>query len=125
MNPTEPLPAHPTPPQYPAEGYATPGYPAQGYPATGGPYGGYGYVAPAPPMNGLAIASMVMAILGFGPIAAIMGHIARNQIKERGEQGDGFALAGIIVGWVYTGLWFVLCCGILAFGGGLSIFTNT
>jgi hypothetical protein len=69
-----------------------------------------GYVVAAAPTNGLAIASMIISILGFGPIGAIMGHIARRQIRERGEQGDGFALAGIIVGWVTTGIW-VLCCG--------------
>ena len=69
-----------------------------------------GYVIAAAPTNGLAIASMIISILGFGPIGAIMGHIARRQIRERGEQGDGFALAGIIVGWVTTGIW-VLCCG--------------
>jgi hypothetical protein len=69
-----------------------------------------GYVVAAAPTNGLAIASMIISILGFGPIGAIMGHIARKQIRERGEQGDGFALAGIIVGWVTTGIW-VLCCG--------------
>jgi Domain of unknown function (DUF4190) len=69
-----------------------------------------GYVVAAAPTNGLAIASMIMSIVGFGPIGAIMGHIARKQIRERGEQGDGFALAGIIVGWVTTGIW-VLCCG--------------
>jgi hypothetical protein len=81
----------------------------------------------APPTNGLAIASMIVAILGFGPIGAIMGHIARNQIRERGEQGDGFALAGIIVGWVTTGLWLLFCCGFAAFSGllgGASVFNN-
>jgi hypothetical protein len=44
-----------------------------------------------------------------------MGHVARKQIRERGEQGDGFALAGIIIGWVITGFW-VLCCGTYAVG---------
>jgi Domain of unknown function (DUF4190) len=72
--------------------------------------------APVQPTNGLAIASMIVAILGFGPIAAIMGHIARRQIRERGEQGDGFALAGIIVGWVTTGFWVLFCGGFIALG---------
>jgi hypothetical protein len=39
-----------------------------------------------------------------------MGHIARKQISERGEQGDGMALAGIIIGWITTGI-YVLCLG--------------
>jgi hypothetical protein len=37
-------------------------------------------------------------------VGAILGHIARRQIRERGEGGDGLALAGIIVGWILTGL---------------------
>jgi hypothetical protein len=98
------------------------------YPPTTPIEGGYGqgqytpppYVpyAAAPPTNGLAIASMVVAIMGFGPVGAIMGHIARRQIQERGESGDGFALAGIIVGWVVTGI-YLLCCGVYALGFGL------
>jgi hypothetical protein len=65
---------------------------------------------------------MICAIVGLGPIAAIMGHIARRQVQERNEQGDGFALAGIIVGWVTTGIW-VLCCGAyaLAFAGVFGV----
>jgi hypothetical protein len=72
----------------------------------------------AQPTNGLAIASMIVSLVGFGPVGAIMGHIARRQIRERNEQGDGFALAGIIVGWVITGFW-VLCCGGYALGFAL------
>jgi hypothetical protein len=35
--------------------------------------------------------------------------VARRQIKERGGQGDGMALAGIIAGWIITGLWICGC----------------
>jgi hypothetical protein len=31
-----------------------------------------------------------------------MGFIARNQIKQTGEGGDGLALAAIIVGFVFV-----------------------
>ena len=106
-SPTEPYPTYAAPP---------PPYPPQ----PGQPYGGYAYGPVAPPTNGLAIASMIVSILGFGPIGAIMGHIARNQIRERGEQGDGFALAGIIVGWVTTGIWVVCCGGYAIFIAGLA-----
>jgi hypothetical protein len=63
----------------------------------------------APPTNGLAIASLVCSIAGVAtcvsaPVGAVLGHVARRQIRERGEAGDGLALAGIIVGWVLTGL---------------------
>jgi hypothetical protein len=87
-------------PQYP--GY-DPNQPA-------GQYGGYGYGPPAAATtNGLAIASLVVSLTGLlcgltAPVGAILGHVARKQIRERGEGGDGLALAGIIVGWVITGL---------------------
>lgn len=69
------------------------------------PYGGY---VPPAPTNPLAIVSLVLSILGaiavlplLGSIGGIItGHIARGQVRERGEQGDGLAKAGVIVGWV-------------------------
>jgi hypothetical protein len=75
-------------------------------------YPGYGYGPPMPvpvKTNSLAITSMVLALCGLAcgltaPIGAIMGHVARRQIRQRGEGGDGMALAGIIVGWILTGL---------------------
>jgi hypothetical protein len=71
----------------------------------------YTYGAPPPAKaNSLAITSMVLALVGLAcgltaPIGAIMGHVARRQIRQRGESGDGMALAGIIVGWIVTALW--------------------
>jgi hypothetical protein len=67
---------------------------------------------PAPPgTNALAIASLVCGIgqfFGFwllGTIPAIVcGHMARRQIRRTGEQGDGMALAGVILGWAGVGL---------------------
>jgi hypothetical protein len=78
------------------------------------PYPGYGYAPPlVPPTNNLAIASLVLALVGLGcqltaPIGAIMGHVALKQIRERGESGEGMAKAGIIVGWILTGLMLVV-----------------
>lgn len=102
----------PTQLDYPAGAYGTPppGPPGYGYP---GP--GYAYPAPAP-TNGMAIASLVCSLSGLAvcvsaPVGAVLGHVARRQIRQRGEQGDGMALAGIIVGWVITGL-LVAGCGI-------------
>jgi hypothetical protein len=71
-------------------------------------YAGYGYAAHRP-TNGLAIASLVCSLAGIAtclsaPVGAILGHVARRQIRERGEAGDGMALAGIIIGWILTGL---------------------
>jgi len=55
--------------------------------------------------NGYAIVSLAcgLAQFLFGPLATIpaivFGHMARYQIKRTGEQGDGLALAGLILGW--------------------------
>jgi hypothetical protein len=73
------------------------------------PHQPYPPYPPARPTNGLAIASLVCSIAGIAtcvsaPVGAVLGHIARRQIRERGEDGDGLALAGIIVGWILTGL---------------------
>lgn len=67
--------------------------------------------------NGLAIAAFVMSLVGFGFIAAILGHVALGQITRNNEAGRGLALAGVIIGWISTGLvvlWFVAFAGALA-----------
>jgi hypothetical protein len=74
----------------------------------GGPPGPPTYQAKT---NGLAIAAMILGILGFftcgvtSVLALILGHVASGQIKRTGENGQGMALAGIILGWILTGLW--------------------
>ena len=76
----------------------------------------YGYPYQAPPprgTNGLAIASMIVSIVGLvgmcgwgplsvfvSPVGAILGHVAQRQIKVSGDQGNGMAIAGIVVGWI-------------------------
>jgi hypothetical protein len=54
--------------------------------------------------NGLAIASMVLGIVWvwwIGSILAlIFGFVARKQIRERGQKGDGMAITGIVLGCV-------------------------
>ncbi|WP_051393556.1 DUF4190 domain-containing protein [Glycomyces arizonensis] len=52
----------------------------------------------------MAIAAMVVGIVGacnpIGILGLIFGTIARRQIRETGEQGDGFAVTGIVLGWI-------------------------
>ena len=66
---------------------------------------------------GLAIASLILGIAGLvliGPLGAIpaviCGHMAKSRIKEsQGTlQGDGMALAGLILGYVNLGLMIVM-----------------
>jgi hypothetical protein len=113
-------PEYPYPPQPPPYGpigyggpppYSSPGgYGQPMYPGPYDPYQGY----PSQQTNGLAVASLVTSIAGvllgiplaifcyIGwviPVAgAVMGGIALNQIKQRGQQGRGLAIAGIAIG---------------------------
>ena len=96
------------------------------YPTSPGQYPpppGSGYGAPPPQPGGttntMAIVSLVLSLAGLAtfitaPVGAVLGHVAKRQIRERGEQGDGMAMAGIIIGWVVTGLYVLGCCGIIA-----------
>jgi hypothetical protein len=67
--------------------------------------------------NTLAILSLIfgigqMILWPFITIPAIvLGHVARKQIRATGENGDGLALAGLILGWIGAG---VLALGIIA-----------
>jgi hypothetical protein len=109
---------------FPQQGYQQPGYPQSGYQQSGyqqqpsyqqpgypqppaGAYGGYyGYQPQYPPplargTNIMAIMAIVFAFV-FSPLGIVFGIIARKQISRTGEEGDGLALAGLIVGAVFT-----------------------
>jgi hypothetical protein len=136
--------AAPVPPPPPAFSAPDASYTASPYPVTAPPspqyggyggYGGYGVqpafghpgFAPQPKTNGLAIAAMVTSIVGaaflacygFGGIlgvaGAILGHVARKQIRERQESGGGMALAGVIIGWIATGLGLLFVAALVIF----------
>lgn len=107
-------PTYPTPPSYPtppaygaAPGYGTP--PPQTPPVAAYGYGGYGA---ARRTNGMAIAALVLSILGFvwvlpligSLLGAILGHVALGQIARSNEGGRALALTGVIVGWVGVAL---------------------
>lgn len=53
------------------------------------------------PWNALAIIAFVLAFV-VPPGGIVCGHIARGQLRSTGEQGDGLALAGLILGYVFT-----------------------
>jgi hypothetical protein len=74
------------------------------------PYGQapYGYgAAYGRPTNSLAILSLVLAFV-FAPAGLVTGIVARRQIKRTHEDGDGLALAGIIVGGIATAFFVLL-----------------
>lgn len=78
------------------------GYPQQNggqpsYPTYGTPY------PQAPGTNVLAIVTLVAAFV-VPLVGVITGHIALNQLKTSGEQGEGLAKAGLIISYVYCGI---------------------
>jgi hypothetical protein len=70
------------------------------------------YRSPRQTTNALAIAALVCGVaqfitgITFIP-AIILGHVARSQIRRTGEQGDGMALAGLILGYL-GGILFII-----------------
>jgi hypothetical protein len=97
----------PYPPPY---GDAGKGQPyAQQYGAQ--PYGGQPYPPPYAQVattNTMAILALVFAFI-FAPAAIVLGHIAKKQIRQTGEQGEGLATAGLWLGYIFTGLYVAFC----------------
>jgi hypothetical protein len=60
----------------------------------------YRAMPPRPPVNSLAVTSVVCALIPGIPslIAVITGVVARRQIRETGERGSGLAAAGVTIG---------------------------
>ncbi|WP_225232686.1 DUF4190 domain-containing protein [Klenkia terrae] len=56
------------------------------------------------PTNTTAILALVFGFV-FGPVGLALGISARRQIRRTGEEGDGLALAGIIVGSIGTAVY--------------------
>lgn len=77
-------------------------------------------------MNGLAIASFVTALVGLcsplGVLGLIFGYVAKRQIKERNNSGNGLATAGIVLGWISLVGFIVLVIALAA--GGLANWTE-
>lgn len=86
-----------------------------------------------PPTNGMAIAAMVVSIVGMAgmcawgplsivvsPVGAILGHAAKRRVKATGESGDTMAVVGIVLGWIGLGLSILMLAGYIALFWWLS-----
>ncbi|MET0494007.1 MAG: DUF4190 domain-containing protein [Actinoplanes sp.] len=119
----------------PASGQPYGQQPPYGAPSSGQPYGqpqygqqpGYGqpyaqqpYMPSAAPTNTMAILSLVFAFV-FPPAAIVMGHVAKKQIRQTGESGEGLATAGLWLGYIFTGFYVLFCIGWI----GLVVFAGT
>ncbi|MCX5423371.1 DUF4190 domain-containing protein [Streptomyces sp. NBC_00078] len=115
--PQEPQGPHPQgQPPYSQGPYAAPGpYPYQPWSQGYSPYN-----HPAP-VNGVAIASLVLGILCFVPAAGLLlGLIALARIRRKGERGRAMAVTGAILSSVGLALWVVGLTG----GINLDVWTG-
>lgn len=61
---------------------------------------------PPPGTNSNAVGAMVCGILGPMTLgvttipAIVLGHVARHQIRRTGQNGDGMAVAGLVLGYL-------------------------
>ncbi|GIJ19436.1 DUF4190 domain-containing protein [Micromonospora lutea] len=114
--------------QYEQPAYGQPAYEHPGQPPHGQqwgqqppyapqvPYGQYG--PPGGPGSGrgtnvLAILSLVFAFV-FAPAGIALGHLAKRQLRTSGEDGEQLARWGLILSYIFTGLFLLACCGWLA-----------
>ncbi|MBG6214876.1 MULTISPECIES: thioredoxin domain-containing protein [unclassified Cryobacterium] len=75
----------------------------------------------APKTNTLAIVSFVSSFF-IGLVGIITGHIALGQIRARGEVGRGFALAGLIIGYIATAVFAILVVFAIVFASAIGAF---
>lgn len=78
----------------------------------------------------LAVVSLIFGVLCWiglpfiGAVAAVIcGHLARSEIKRAPPgmiEGDGMAIAGLILGWVHLLLCVLVVFAFLVFFGGLA-----
>ena len=87
--------------------------------------------APIKRTSTLAIISLVSGLLGWtlvpflGSVAAIItGHMARAEIRREADttEGDGLAIAGLVLGWSMVALSVLAVVLIFLFFGGLALF---
>ena len=96
-------------------------------PAPPAPYA----IAPARPTSSTAIVSLVAGLLSWvllpwiGSIVAIIaGHMARSEIRrsDGALDGDGMALAGMVLGYVQIALTLLAVIALFLFFGGIAAF---
>jgi len=112
----------------PPPAYTAPAVPAPGMPGASLPHS----MVTTPVTSQLAIWSLVCGILSFfcfSLIAAIpsviLGHMARSETKKNPNiKGGGMALAGLILAYIYMGLFICGTVAVVMFGSSVKDLTN-
>ncbi len=85
--------------------------------------------APIRQTSTLAVVSLVFGILGWtllpflgSLVAVVCGHMARGEIRraQGGLEGDGIAVAGLVLGYIVIGLSLLAVLAVILFFGGLA-----
>ena len=71
--------------------------------------------------DGVAIASLVTALLLMPFVPIILGFVGRARCRRCGKQGMGIAMAGIVLGVMAVILWMGVIAGLAAVYGELSV----
>ena len=84
--------------------------------------------------SSLAVISLVFGILCWvalpfiaAIVAVVCGHSARGEIRRAPAgtiEGDGMALAGLILGWVHLLVCFLVVVAFLLLFGGIAVLAN-
>lgn len=116
-------------------GRSTPGTYAPSGPVTYGRSAPVVLCRPIAPTNSSAIAAFVISLISFissffflGFLGIIFGHVARSQIKRRGERGNGRAVAALWLGYlgvIFWVLFWLAYFGIIALIVGLAVAADT
>ena len=87
-----------------------------------------------PRTSGTAVASLVFGILSWvmlpfigALLAVVLGHSARGEIRRAPPgtiEGDGMAVAGLILGWVHLALFIAIVAIVFLFFGGLAFLAH-
>jgi hypothetical protein len=79
--------------------------------------------------SALAVVSLVSGILGWtlmpvlgSLVAVVTGHLARGEVRRAPSrlEGDGLAVAGLVLGYLALALGLLLVVGLMLFFGGLA-----
>ena len=89
---------------------------------------------PTPRTSGTAVASLVFGVLSWvmlpfigALLAVVLGHSARGEIRNAPPgtvEGDGLAIAGLILGWVHLALFIAIIAFVFMFLGGLAFLAH-
>lgn len=66
-----------------------------------------------PATDGMAVASFVCALCGLALIPVVLGHLALARIRRTGAGGTGFAVTGLVLGYLALAVYVVIAVAVV------------